>query len=72
MQAQDLIKSWAKEGGRKFAWIAAQVPVTPNTMSGWMNGHAIPNAVCRNRLADITGIKKLRNDRMWEKSDAEV
>lgn len=71
MQAQDLIKSWAKEGGRKFAWIAAQVPVTPNTMSGWINGHAIPNAIYRNRLADITGAD-VRDISMWEKSDAAV
>jgi hypothetical protein len=67
MQAQDLIKSWAKEGGRKFSWIAAQVPVTPNTMSAWMNGHAIPNAVCRNRLADIVDNINIREASAWGK-----
>ena len=67
MQAQNLIKSWAKEGGRKFGWLAAQVPVTPNTMSGWINGRAIPNAIYRNRLADITGAD-VRDVSMWEQS----
>ena len=67
MQAQNLIKSWAKEGGRKFGWLAAQVPVTPNTMSGWIRGHAIPNAIYRNRLADITGAD-VRDVSMWEQS----
>jgi len=68
MQAQNLIKSWAKEGGRKFGWLAAQVPVIPGTMSGWIRGHAIPSAIYRNRLADITGIKELRDASMWEQS----
>ena len=67
MQAQDLIKSWAKEGGRKFGWLAAQVPVTPNTMSGWINGHAIPNAIYRNRLADIVDNINIREASAWVK-----
>ena len=65
--AGNLIKLWAKQGGRKFGWLAAQVPVTPNTMSGWINGHAIPNAIYRNRLADITGAD-VRDVSMWEQS----
>ena len=72
MQAQDLIKSWAKEGGRKFSWLAAQVPVEANTVSGWVSGRNVPNAVCRNRLAEITGIKELRDASMWGKTDAKV
>jgi hypothetical protein len=64
MQAQDLIKSWTKEGGRKFSWLAAQVPVTPNTMSAWINGHAVPGAVYRARLSDIIGAD-LNDASMW-------
>ena len=67
MQAQDLIKSWAKESGRKFAWIAAQVPVTPNTMSAWINGHIIPSEVYRARVSDIIGTD-VRDASMWEQS----
>jgi hypothetical protein len=67
MQAQNLIKSWVQNGGRKFGWLAAQVPVGANTMSSWMRGKHMPNAACRARLSDITGVD-VRDANMWEKS----
>jgi hypothetical protein len=64
MQAQKLIREWTQEGGRKFGWLAVQIPVYRTTLSGWMNGHAVPSAVCRARLSDITGID-LNDAKMW-------
>jgi hypothetical protein len=64
MQAQNLIKSWAKENGRKYGWLAEQVPVNPKTVSSWVNGHHIPSAPCRARLSDIIGAD-VRDVSMW-------
>jgi len=64
MQAQEIVRGWVKTNGRKFGWLAVQVPVAPNTMSTWMNGRGIPNAVCRARLSDIIGAD-LRDAKMW-------
>ena len=66
MQAQEMIKSWTKEKGLKFSWVAAQVPVKPPAMSRWMNGNHIPSAPCRVRLSEITGID-VRDANMWVK-----
>jgi len=41
-------------------------------VSGWVSGRNVPNAVCRNRLAEITGIEELRDAIMWGKTDAKV
>ena len=67
MQAQNLIKSWAKESGRKFSWLADQIPVNSKTVSGWINGHHIPSAICRARLSDIIGTD-VRDIGMWKQS----
>lgn len=66
MQAQEQIRNWADSGGRKLGWLALNVPVNPSTMSRWMTGRAIPSAVYRNRIADITGIKELREEESWK------
>jgi ribosome-binding protein aMBF1 (putative translation factor) len=64
MQAQEMIRTWINGKGLKFSWVAAQVPVKPAAMSRWMNGRQIPDAVCRARLSEITGID-LRDADMW-------
>ncbi len=66
MQAQDLIRQWAADGGRKLGWIADQVPVAKSSMSRWMQNNIVPGAIYRNRLADITGIDGLREKDCWK------
>ncbi len=66
MQAQDLIRQWAADGGRKLGWIADQVPVAKSSMSRWMQNNIVPGAIYRNRLADITGIDGLREKECWK------
>ena len=67
MQAQTLIKSWAKENGRKFGWLADQVPVNSKTVSAWIHCHHVPSAICRARLSDIIGTD-VRDISMWKQS----
>ena len=67
MKAQDQIRQWAADGGRKLGWIADQVPVAKSSMSRWMKGRIVPSAVYRNRLADITGIDMVRDADNWIK-----
>ena len=66
MEAQDQIRKWADSGGRKMGWIASALPVNQSTFSRWMMGHAIPSAVYRNRLADVTGIEIAREKESWK------
>jgi hypothetical protein len=66
VQAQDLIRQWAADGGRKLGWIADQVPVAKSSMSRWMQNNIVPGAIYRNRLADITGIDGLREKECWK------
>jgi hypothetical protein len=66
VQAQDLIRQWAADGGRKLGWIADQVPVAKSSMSRWMQNNIVPGAIYRNRLADITGIDGLREKDCWK------
>jgi hypothetical protein len=66
VKAQDLIRQWAAEGGRKLGWIADQVPVAKSSMSRWMQNNITPGAIYRNRLADITGIDGLRDKECWK------
>ena len=67
MQAQEIVRGWVKTNGRKFGWLAVQVPVAPNTMSTWMTGRGTPSAVCRARLSDIIGTD-VRDVSMWKQS----
>ena len=64
MQAQKLIREWAQKGGRKFGWLAVQIPIYRTTLSGWMNGHVVPRAEHRARLSAITGLD-LNDPTMW-------
>lgn len=66
MKAQDLIRQWAKDGGRKLGWLADQIPVAKSSMSRWMQGGIVPGAIYRNRIAEITGLDSLRDKEMWE------
>jgi hypothetical protein len=66
VKAQELIRQWAKEGGRKLGWLADQLPVAGTTMSRWMQGDTTPAAIYRNRLAEITGIDELRDEKAWQ------
>ena len=66
MKAQDQIRQWAADGGRKLGWIADQVPVAKSSMSRWMAGGIAPGAIYRNRLAEITGIDSLRDKECWK------
>ena len=66
MKAQELIRQWAKEGGRKMGWLAMQMPVANTSMSRWMQGDTTPAAIYRNRLADVTGIDELRDEKAWQ------
>lgn len=66
MKAQDQIRQWAADGGRKLGWIADQVPVAKSSMSRWMQNNITPGAIYRNRLADITGIDGLREKKCWK------
>ena len=65
MKAQDLIRQWAKDGGRKLGWVAQQIPVASSSFSRWMTGRIVPSAVYRHRIADITGIDDLRFEEEW-------
>jgi hypothetical protein len=66
VKAQDQIRQWAADGGRKLGWIADQVPVAKSSMSRWMAGGIAPHTVYRNRLAEITGIDSLRDKGTWK------
>jgi hypothetical protein len=66
VKAQELIRQWAKEGGRKLGWVADQLPVAKTSMSRWMQGDTTPAAIYRNRLADVTGIDELRDEKAWQ------
>jgi hypothetical protein len=66
VKAQDQIRQWAADGGRKLGWIADQVPVAKSSMSRWMQNNIVPGAIYRNRLADITGIDGLREKECWK------
>jgi hypothetical protein len=55
-----------KDGGRKLGWLAMQMPVANTSMSRWMQGDTTPAAIYRNRLADITGIDELRDEKAWQ------
>lgn len=66
MKAQDQIRKWAEDGGRKLGWIADKVPVAKSSMSRWMQGNITPGAIYRNRLAEITGIDSLRDKGAWK------
>lgn len=65
MKAQEVIKNWAREEGRKLGWLAKQVPVTQGTMSAWLAGTNIPSRAARARLTDIIGID-LSNEGDWK------
>ena len=66
MKAQDLIRQWANDGGRKLGWLADQVPVAKSSMSRWMQGGVVPAAIYRNRIAEITEIDSLREKEFWK------
>jgi hypothetical protein len=66
VKAQDQIRQWAADGGRKLGWIAEQVPVAKSSMSRWMQNNITPGAIYRNRLAEITGINSLREKDCWK------
>jgi hypothetical protein len=66
VKAQDQIRQWAKNGGRKIGWIADQVPVAKSSMSRWMQGSIVPGAIYRNRLSQITGIEEIRDRECWK------
>jgi hypothetical protein len=65
VKAQNKIRLWCAQGGRKLGWIAANLPVAASSMSRWMTGKAVPSAVYRHRLADITGIDDIRDEEDW-------
>jgi len=66
VKAQDQIRQWAADGGRKLGWIADQVPVAKSSFSRWMLNNITPGAIYRNRLAEITGIDSLREKECWK------
>ena len=41
-RAAVLLRDWLEEEGRFKAWFAAQVEVTPSTLSTWLSGRRIP------------------------------
>jgi len=65
MMAQTKIRLWCDRDGRKLSWIAHQIPVASSSFSRWMTGRSVPSAVCRHRIADITGIEDLRLEEEW-------
>lgn len=67
MKAQDALKQWADEGGRKLGWICAQIPADRATVWRWMQGKTTPHPMARNRLADMTGNETLRDAANWGK-----
>lgn len=54
--APQLIREWLHAEGRKQRWLAARVPVTEQTLSGWLAGRIAIGGMGRARLADITGL----------------
>lgn len=55
-KAPTIIKQWLSAEGRKAAWIAAKTGATPQMLSGWLNGKAVPIALYRAKLAEVTGL----------------
>lgn len=55
-KAPQLIREWLARDGRMASWLAAQTGATRPMMSGWLNGKAVPIAMYRNKLSDITGL----------------
>lgn len=66
MTAQDAIRQWADDGGRKLAWVAKQIPASRASIWRWLEGKTMPHPLARNRLADITGIDMVRDAANWE------
>ena len=65
MKAQEALKQWADNGGRKLGWVCAQIPADRATVWRWMQGKSTPHPMARNRLAEITGIDMLRDAANW-------
>ena len=65
MQAQSAIREWAKSNGLKLGWLAEQIPVTKTSLSRWLNEDRIPTAMARERMADVTGIDLVRDEKSW-------
>lgn len=69
MKAQEALKQWADDGGRKLGWVCAQIPANQSTLWRWMQGKSTPHPMARNRLAEVTGIDMLRDAANWGKAE---
>jgi len=55
-KAPHLIRSWLAHDGRMASWLASQTGATQPMVSGWLNGRAVPIALYRDKLAQVTGL----------------
>ena len=69
MKAQEALKQWADNVGRKLGWVCAQIPADRATVWRWMQGKSTPHPMARNRLAEVTGIDMLRDAANWGKAE---
>lgn len=66
VKAQEEVKYWVKNSGLKLGWVASQIPCSQPTLSRWLHGKAMPGAVYRHRLADMTNIDSIREEESWK------
>ncbi len=50
------LEEWLRDEGRARYWLAAQLGITPTTVSGWLHRGITPQPGHRARLEAITGI----------------
>lgn len=65
MKANELLKEWLDEGGRKQGWLAKQVGASDGAMTQWIKGNQIPLPYFRAQLAGVTGLPIASKD-AWE------
>jgi hypothetical protein len=51
-----MLRLWLDGQDKKDYEFAADVPVTPEQMSRWLNGRQTPGPITRRRLSDMTGL----------------
>ena len=56
MKANELLKAWLKDEGRKSSWLAKHCMADQSTVSHWVNGNRMPHAVNRAAIERLTGI----------------
>jgi len=67
IQAPSKLRAWLRREGRRNGWLADQCQVNPATLTRWLTGKSVPQAIYRGDLERITEGAVMAED--WERRE---